>query len=222
MGWTFLFSKKHVRLGHPNLPRSLKSTTTQPAVGGPKTFWEDQRAGDLKKGRQGRNLRDVWGFCFSFCFCGRRTKADFKDWACNVYLQCTAAWFEMATFSKLHLVRNSELDPVWKNMSYLNLEHNCTIFLCSLDVRNIVQGGDPLYAFYFLHRVPEAILDQNECVFFAKKTPVQCVNPRKKINMYENQKEIWTQGGHFCDFQSFYKYRDCFPIIGIPTLWSGH
>ena len=24
--------------------RSLKSTTTQPAVGGPKTFWEDQRA----------------------------------------------------------------------------------------------------------------------------------------------------------------------------------
>ena len=29
--------------------RSLKSTTTRPAVGGPKTFWEDQRAGDLKK-----------------------------------------------------------------------------------------------------------------------------------------------------------------------------
>ena len=25
-------------------PWSLKSTTTQPAVGGPKTFWEDQRA----------------------------------------------------------------------------------------------------------------------------------------------------------------------------------
>ena len=23
--------------------------------------------------------------------------------------------------------------------------HSCTIFLCSLDVRNIVQGGDPLY-----------------------------------------------------------------------------
>ena len=28
----------------PLPPRSLKSTTTQPAVGGPKTFWEDQRA----------------------------------------------------------------------------------------------------------------------------------------------------------------------------------
>jgi len=25
-------------------PRSLKSTTTRPAVGGPKAFWEDQRA----------------------------------------------------------------------------------------------------------------------------------------------------------------------------------
>ena len=27
--------------------------------------------------------------------------------------------------------------------------HNCTIFLCSPDVRNIVQGGDPLYAGFF-------------------------------------------------------------------------
>ena len=33
----------------PDRARSLKSTTTRPAVGGPKTFWEDQRAGDLKK-----------------------------------------------------------------------------------------------------------------------------------------------------------------------------
>ena len=33
----------------PGRTRSLKSTTTRPAVGGPKTFWEDQRAGDLKK-----------------------------------------------------------------------------------------------------------------------------------------------------------------------------
>ena len=30
-----------------------------------------------------------------------------------------------------------------------NVVHNCTIFLCSLDVRNIVQGGDPLYAAFF-------------------------------------------------------------------------
>ena len=27
--------------------------------------------------------------------------------------------------------------------------HNCTIFLLPLDVRNIVQGGDPLYAVFF-------------------------------------------------------------------------
>ena len=27
--------------------------------------------------------------------------------------------------------------------------HKCTIFLCSLDVRDIVQGGDPLYAVFF-------------------------------------------------------------------------
>ena len=48
--------------------------------------------------------------------------------------------------------------------------HNCTIFLCSLDVRNKVQGGDPLYAGFFLHRALEAILDQNECVFLQKTT----------------------------------------------------
>ena len=51
-----------------------------------------------------------------------------------------------------------------------HLVHNCTIFLCSLDVRNIVQGGDPLYAVFFLHRALEAILDQNECVFLQKTT----------------------------------------------------
>ena len=30
-----------------------------------------------------------------------------------------------------------------------DLVHNCTIFLLPLDVRNIVQGGDPLYAGFF-------------------------------------------------------------------------
>ena len=30
--------------------------------------------------------------------------------------------------------------------SKTSIVHNCIIFFCSLDVRNIVQGGDPLYA----------------------------------------------------------------------------
>ena len=34
----------------------------------------------------------------------------------------------------------------------------------------LVQGGDPLYAGFFLHRALEAILDQNECVFLQKTT----------------------------------------------------
>ena len=50
------------------------------------------------------------------------------------------------------------------------LVHNCTIFLCSLDVRNIVQGGTPYMRVFFLHRALEAILDQNECVFLQKTT----------------------------------------------------
>ena len=50
------------------LPQSLKSTTTQPAVGRLKTFWEDQRV-----------IFEV------FAFCGGRTKANFKDWAYFYY-----------------------------------------------------------------------------------------------------------------------------------------
>ena len=42
------------KAGNPVL--EIKDVTT--TVGVPKTFWEDQRAGDLNKGRQHRNLRD--------------------------------------------------------------------------------------------------------------------------------------------------------------------
>ena len=41
----------------PNNSKNSYKTTTQLAVGGPKTFWEDQRAGGLKKGRWGQNFR---------------------------------------------------------------------------------------------------------------------------------------------------------------------
>ena len=47
---------------YPLAPRSLKSTTTRPAVGGPKTFWEDQRAGDLKK--RSPTSKFTWFFRF--------------------------------------------------------------------------------------------------------------------------------------------------------------
>ena len=63
--------------------------------------------------------------------------------------------------------------------SSMALVHNWTIFLCSLDVRNIVQGGDPYMQVFFQHRALGAILDQNECVFFAKNKCVGC-EPEKK------------------------------------------
>ena len=66
------------------MPRSLKSTTTQPAVGGPKTFREDQRAGDLKK--KVANV-EIYVIFEVFAFCGGRTKTDFKDRA-DTALQC--------------------------------------------------------------------------------------------------------------------------------------
>ena len=38
---------------------------------------------------------------------------------------------------------------ILRAMVHFPLVHNCTIFLCSLDVRNIVQCGDPLYTGFF-------------------------------------------------------------------------
>ena len=55
------------------------------------------------------------------------------------------------------------------------LVHNCTIFLWSLDVRNIVQGGDPLYAGVNHkegcggHNLPKWVR------FFLQKTPAYSV-----------------------------------------------
>ena len=43
---------------------SLKSKTARTMVGGPKTFWEDQRAKGLRKGCQGRNSRYFCVFLF--------------------------------------------------------------------------------------------------------------------------------------------------------------
>ena len=90
----------------PSQARSLKSTTTQPAVGGPKTFWEDQRAWRPKNlaaqraertkllrrhttgGTKNTHLRR-WSYLTKFThflggpngpkICGGRTKTDFKD-----------------------------------------------------------------------------------------------------------------------------------------------
>ena len=75
--------------------------------------------------------------------------------------------------------RNDDGNIICKT-SYVKVEHNCTIFLCSLDVKNIVQGGDPLLYMrvFFLHRALEAILDQNECVFCKKQ--LGCEPEKKK------------------------------------------
>ena len=91
--------------------------------------------------------------------------------------------------------QKEDWEPDFLEAALISLEvkvgvvHNCTIFLWSLDVRNIVQGGDPLYAAFFLHRALEAILDQNECVFFAKNNCLGC-EPEKKNNFGEKN--------HFC------------------------
>ena len=44
-------------------------------------------------------------------------------------------------------IAGQRIETLWERdtLVYIEIVHNCTIFLCSLDVRNIVQGGDPLY-----------------------------------------------------------------------------
>ena len=56
----------------------------------------------------------------------------------NYCSTCLMNWYDNCHLSQLFSIQNTAL--------YQKLVHNCTIFLCSLDVRNIVQAGDPLYA----------------------------------------------------------------------------
>ena len=52
--------------------------------------------------------------------------------------------------------------------------HNCTIFLCSLDVRNIVQGGDPLYVGFFSTQGSGGYTWPKWVRFFAKNNCLGC------------------------------------------------
>ena len=118
------------------------------------------------------------------------------------------------------------------------LVHNCTIFLCSLDVRNIVQGGDPLYAVFFSTQGSAGYTWPKWVRFFLQKTPVYCVNPRKKLNLREknlfwgaqapgrpflwpsNFCQIW---GSFANYRDLIKARYSNPVIrtldrGLPNI----
>ena len=104
-----------------------------------------------------------------------------------------------------------------------SIVHSCTIFLCFLDGEIQYSVATPYMRLFFLHRALEAILDQNECVFL-KKTNVQGVNPRKKINFGEKNHFLWPGEAVFCDLWSFPKNKDRSPKIRInlPTLTSAH
>ena len=60
--------------------QSLKSKTVATMVGGPKTFWEDQRAGGLKRSQR---LKFAYFFAY-FAFHSQWTESDFKDWGWKI------------------------------------------------------------------------------------------------------------------------------------------
>ena len=71
--------------------------------------------------------------------------------------------------------------------------------------------------FFFLHRALGAILDQNECVFFAKNNCLGCEPEKKKIILVK--KIIFVaRGGRFCDLLSFPKNKDRSPKIRITCI----
>ena len=70
-------------------------------------------------------------------------------------------------------------DPNIMSRGWHWVVHNCTIFLCSLDVRNIVQGGDPLYAGFFFYTGLWGLCLTKMSAFFCKKQ-LSRVCPREK------------------------------------------
>ena len=101
--------------------------------------------------------------------------------------------------------------------------HNCTIFLCSLDVRNIVQGGDPLYAGFFSTQGSGGYTWPKWVRFFAKNNCLGC-EPEKKNKFWWKKSFLWPREAVFCDLRSFPKNKDRSPKIRInlPTLSSAH
>ena len=95
-----------------------------------------------------------------------------------------------------------------------SVEHSCTIFLCSPDVRNIEKGGDPLYAVFFSTQGSGGYTWPKWVRFFAKNNCLGC-EPEKKINSGEKKSFLWPGEAVFCDLRSFPKNKDRSPKIRI-------
>ena len=101
-----------------------------------------------------------------------------------------------------------------REKAWVGVVHNCTIFLCSLDVRNIVQGGDPLYA---------AVNYKHGCGGFIWPKWLLCLGA--KILFFGLQNFFfWAQGGSFfLTFLSFQNLMSPFKIYwvhyNLPSLY---
>ena len=130
-------------------------------------------------------------------------------------------WFGLTVTSNV-----ASIGPSWfcKHQQVEDqLVHNCTIFLCSLDVRNIVQGGDPLYAGFFSTQGSGGYTWPKWVRFFAKNNCLGC-EPEKKNKFWWKKSFLWPGEAVFCDLRSFPKNKDRSPKIRInlPTLSSAH
>ena len=120
--------------------------------------------------------------------------------------------------------QKEDWEPDFLEAALISLEvkvgvvHNCTIFLWSLDVRNIVHRP-PMCVFFFLHRALGAILDQNECVFFAKNNCLGSA-PEEKNKFWWKKSFLWPREAVFCDLRSFPKNKDHSPKIRIICIQS--
>ena len=82
--------------------------------------------------------------------------------------------------------------------------HNCTIFLLPLDVRNIVQGGDPLYAAVNYKQGCGGCIWPKWVRFLAKNSCLLCWGA--KFLFFRTQKfHIWGPGRSF--FRPFHLFK---------------
>ena len=99
--------------------------------------------------------------------------------------------------------------------SKTSIVHNCIIFFCSLDVRNIVQGGDPLYAGVNHkegcggHNLPKWVR------FFLQKTSAFSVEDRFIIFFDSKISFFGSRGVFFPTFLSFQNLLSLFKIYWV-------
>ena len=149
--------------------------------------------------------------CFNFCHYwgqggpfspGDLSISSQMSWGTTMWI-----WVDQSQRSMFFKAENcSYVSSAMICRSKTSIVHNCIIFFCSLDVRNIVQGGDPLYA-VVNHKEGCGGHYLPKWVHFLQKTPAYSVD--SKISFFG------PRGFFFLTFLSFQNLLSLFKIYWV-------